>query len=288
MRTPLILGAAAVLALGGAGCSKKDDAASTSNSIASGNSAPATSAATLSKDDFIKKADAICKTYDEKIAAIAEPKSEADVVKYFKEVIEPAKAQMKELRALGDPPADADLWKTGIGKQQEIIDRVEELLKDSSVTGDQIMKDNKIEGLDKESKDAGRKFGLKVCVKPSSSGSGSGSTSTTGAKKTTTTTADSGDSSTSTTEGSGGGGVMPDQTACLAIATANLDLTTATETATAEKAAAALRKYSPPSDVDAAIQVMVEGPGIQVTDNGKTANASKTITAWVDTICKNA
>jgi hypothetical protein len=59
----------------------------------------------LSKEDFQQQANAICKRYDEKIAAIGTPSSPADIPAFVEKGIPLIQQGIAELRALR-PPAD--------------------------------------------------------------------------------------------------------------------------------------------------------------------------------------
>ena len=113
----------------------------------------------LSKDEYIKKADEICKAMSTKSDALDAPQSEADLGKYVGEVAKIAHTMLSDLRALNGPKSDeatvADVYDT----YEKALDKI---VKDPSSL--MTMTDNPFA-------DAGKKakaYGFKECGSESS------------------------------------------------------------------------------------------------------------------------
>ncbi len=294
------------------GCAKQEStsavatADSPTASAAPGSSAPpATSAPEADPNaKFIADADAICAAANAKLKALDEPTSDQGFIDYFTAAMPGVKQQVEDLEKLGAPPADGDVWEAGFGAQKKFATRLEELLETPGIDADTLLNDSELEAFQEEGKAGAAKFGLKVCGKSVSSGSSTGGSSANGGGSTTSTTrsggglggkTNGGSSGQSTTTSkkpapSGGGsgtgsGSVFDADTCLTLATANLSLVLATTATEAEEAAQELLALTPPTEVKVAIEILVDGPGLQIDDNGRTSAASEVIDSWSDSVC---
>jgi hypothetical protein len=73
---------------------------------------------TLSKADFVSRADAICKRYSARIKAIPQPKSPAGIPRFVERALPLTRKELAELRALRPPAKDA-------GTVRRILDEFE-------------------------------------------------------------------------------------------------------------------------------------------------------------------
>lgn len=225
--------------------------------------------------EFVEAADAICTTSREELAEVEAPQTEEDVPAYLQTQLGLMEDQFERLSKL-DPPADTKLWERTLDDLGQYNDRVRELI-EKEATVDEINTDSELQSLREQGQNAAEELGLQVC---GSGGTASESTTTTRAPR----------QSTTTTAEEGRGDPIPDDPTgftaedCDAIASAALDLTLAITTDDAVAAADALYAYTPPTEVKFAVEVLVDGPGLQDSD-GPTSQASDTVTAWVSAVC---
>ena len=310
---PLSLAASIAISVGG--CAKQEPTSAVATATSPGASAaPATSGAPGTSApkggpnaEFITKADAICTAFNAQVANVAEPTSDEEFVEYHRSLLPDVKQQVADIEALGEPPEMVQVWDRAFGAQRKFADRLEELLDSPDITADVLLNDSELDAFQKEGKAGAAEFGLQVCGRGSSSGSGSGSGSGSANGSTSTTRSRGGlgglggntgsgssgrSSTTSTTEadpgdnssGDGSGSVF-DADTCLQISSAYLDLILATTTPAAQTAAQQLLALTPPTEVKMAIEVLVDGPGIQFADKGKTQSAADTVSGWQDSVC---
>ena len=102
MRRPLAF-LLALLALGAVACGSDDDSADSTSTTAS---TTTTTDPGLSKDEFVRQANAICKDTNSKTNAVAEPKRAADYPAAIRQIIGFGKEGQAKLRALRAPAAD--------------------------------------------------------------------------------------------------------------------------------------------------------------------------------------
>lgn len=282
MRTPFLF-AAAALVLGASACTSQGSitaVADSGSSLAPGTtrtSSPGTTAKKVpGNPDFVAQADAICADVKRDLNRLPKPETKAEYEEVFDDMVAIVDGQLADLREL-DPPDDAELWEQTLDGLSDTNARFKELVDDGK-TLEEIGENGSYLDLRATNSANARKLGLEVC---GSGQSADDSTSTSTTKPTTTTTVE------------GRGDPIPDDPGsgafsagdCSTIRSANAELYLATETAEAETAAQVIIGYTPPTDVRAAIEVMVDGPGIQFDDNGVTTAASKTIDAWLDSVC---
>jgi hypothetical protein len=155
-----LLAVLVVVAVGAPGCGGSGDDASTQ-----ANDGVATAEASLSKDQFIQRGDAICKIggieVERDVAAFAkehnidlskEP-SKAQLKELADEVVMPGiKAQLKGLRELGEPSEAAT-------EADEVLDALEAGVEKGEENANAFLSGETLEEADKEAV----KFGFKVC-----------------------------------------------------------------------------------------------------------------------------
>jgi hypothetical protein len=89
----------------------------------------------LSKADYAKKADAICKSYDAKIRAVSRPLSVTDLPGYVDRALPVARKGNEELRALKAPKAEEKAAKEWIDQNNAVVAAMERL-RDAAKKGD--------------------------------------------------------------------------------------------------------------------------------------------------------
>jgi len=151
-RIALCLFALVVLAAG-AGCGESD-------------SGPA-----LSSEEFVKRANAICKDGDTKLAEegkelLADPNTSADKLTefYLKHAVPNARTKLKEIGELNPPAKDRDEVKKMLAAGKRATDTVEKGLKEQGTAFRQAQGDD----LFKEFDDKAKKLKLTDCAGPSS------------------------------------------------------------------------------------------------------------------------
>ena len=174
VRRILILSAAGAVVLSAAACGGKGDVVVTTTSTTA---APARTSTTRPEarapteapdeainDAFIERADTVCTNNREAKSAIAVPKKNEEVIPYLGQVLPIDDAAAQRLLDLGDPPADAAVWKEALGNRRKVLDRVRSLLRDPSNTGEEIASDEKIKDWQAKADAGFKNFGVTVCA----------------------------------------------------------------------------------------------------------------------------
>lgn len=80
----------------------------------------------LSKAEYIKKADEICKAAAAKSDAVEAPETEEEFEDYIVEVVKLAREEVKDLRALDGPKDDEDTLDSMYDSLEKALDMIEE------------------------------------------------------------------------------------------------------------------------------------------------------------------
>jgi hypothetical protein len=148
----------AVAALAVAGCGGGGDNSSSSSSNGS--------AATLSKGDFQKQANAICKDVNDKVNALDTPSGFEDVGPYADKVIAITDDAVSRLRALKPPSELQDDWNSWLGYAAGLHDTAQQL-KDAAAKKDTAAlkaAGEEASARDKKSDPIAKRLGLDTCA----------------------------------------------------------------------------------------------------------------------------
>lgn len=89
----------------------------------------------LSKEEYVRRADAICAEYDRRLSNLRDPESVEGVAEIAEEAIPIAREGVRELRALRPPPEIEPTVQRWLERNDDNVDRLEDL-RDAAREGD--------------------------------------------------------------------------------------------------------------------------------------------------------